>query len=455
MNAKLSAPAGCNAVDDSTAPLHSGSVHSSFRILQVTQSYYPFLERGGPAVKVRALARGLAQKGHAVTVLTSDLGIRKLPNPPGEIVLAAEGWRCTQDSVQTVYLASRGSYRSFTWNPGVFAFCANRLDRFDIAHIYGTYDLLGPIVARACRQKGIPYVVEPMGMFRPIVRNLTIKRLYRQLVGESVVRGAARLVATSLQEQAELIEEGIVPERITVRRNGVEAPPTFGASGTFRRAWKIPQDAFLVLFLGRIIGKKSPELLLEGFAAWRRCGAAKRSFLVFAGPFENAGYAKKLEEQVKRLGLGDSVVFAGPLYGPSKWSALVEADIFVLPSQNENFGNAAAEAVACGTPVIVTDQCGIAPLVAGRAGIVIPHQCQALVGALQELSDTRLRERMKLACSEVARGLGWEQPLAQTEALYAELLSAQRVGREEREPSASLRPEPAVCAEPGQPRVEK
>jgi UDP-glucose:(heptosyl)LPS alpha-1,3-glucosyltransferase len=97
-----------------------------------------------------------------------------------------------------------------------------------------------------------------------------------------------------------------------------------------------------------------------------------------------------------------------------------------LPSQNENFGNAAAEAVACGTPAIVTDRCGIAPLIQGRAGIVIPHECAALACALEQLSDASCREGMKARCAEVARGLSWDEPLAETEALYAELLNRHR-----------------------------
>ena len=131
---------------------------------------------------------------------------------------------------------------------------------------------------------------------------------------------------------------------------------------------------------------------------------------------------RKLEAQVRRLGLNSPVLFIGPLYDERKWSALTDADIFVLPSQNENFGNAAAEAVACGTPVVVTDRCGIAPLIEGRAGLVITHECEALVRALHQLSDAGLRESLKLGCAEVARGLSWEQPLAETEALYAEVL---------------------------------
>lgn len=393
------------------------------RILNVTQSYYPFLERGGPAVKVRALAQGLARRGHSVCVLTSDLGIANAANAMPAVSRTAQGWRFAGDGVETLYLSARGRYRSLTWNPAIFGFCRTRLSSFDIAHIYGTYDLLGPFVARACRQKGIPYVLEPMGMFRPIVRNFALKSLYRRFFGGSTVSGALRLVATSLQERAELIEEGISPEKITIRRNGIEVP-ALPERGGFRRTWKIPQNSFLVLFLGRIVGKKSPELLLAAFDRWRRAGQGRcDSVLVFAGPPESASDARRLKSWVQRLGLTGRVLFTGPLYEHAKWSAFVDADVFVLPSQNENFGNAAAEAVACGTPVIVTDRCGIAPLIEGRAGLVIPHECEALVRALHQLADSALRENLKLGCLDVARGLGWEQPLAETEALYVQLLS--------------------------------
>lgn len=393
------------------------------RVLKVTQSYFPFVERGGPAVKVRSLARGLAKKGHIVSVLTSDLGIEGLSNPAVAIVRTNKGWRYQEDGVDTRYLRGWGLYRSLTWNPATFEFCRKELASFDIVHIYGTYDLLGPIVAAGCRRKGIPYVLEPMGMFRPMVRNLALKRAYRCLFGESLARGAARLVATSVQEEKELIEEGIPPGKISVRRNGIESSQLSGASGGFRRQYGISEQTFLVLFLGRIVEKKSPELLIDAFARWRSdTDGAQDAALIFVGPFENPSYRRKLQAQVRRLGLNSPVRFIGPLYNDGKWSALADADIFVLPSQNENFGNAAAEAVACGTPVVVTDRCGIAPLIEGRAGLVIAHECEALVRALHQLSDAGLRESLKLGCVEVARGLSWEQPLAETEALYADVL---------------------------------
>lgn len=441
--------AACNV---SVACRNNGSP-GLFRVLMVTQSYYPFLERGGSAATVHALAHGLARRGHLVTVLTSDLGISGQPMPGTAIAKTTEGWRYDQDGVESVYLSSRGGYRSLTWNPGVFAFCAKRLSSFDIVHIYGTYDLLGPIVARACRRAGIPYLFEPMGMFRPIIRNVALKSIYRQLLGESVASGATRVVATSPQEQKELIDEGVAAEKITIRRNGIDLPASSTVSGAFRLQWKIPQDALLVLFLGRIVPKKSPELLLEAFAEWRRSSAvAPSAVLVFTGPSESASYVRRLEAKIKQFGLTESVLFTGAQYGDAKWSALGDADIFVLPSQNENFGNAAAEAIACGTPVVLTDRCGIAHLVEGRAGVVVPLNREALIGALDQLSDSQFRTRLKFGCKEVALGLGWEQPLDETEALYAQLLSdlsakrtdCPREAKHEPERSAQFEPERSV-----------
>src|ERR1700693_3716714 len=94
----------------------------------------------------------------------------------------------------------------------------------------------------------------------------------------------------------------------------------------------------------------------------------------------------------------------GPVYGDAKWAAYRDADVFVLPSQNENFGNTAAEAVACGTPVLVTDRCGIAPLIDQRAGLVVPHNRAALEAGLRRfLDDPTLSARLRAGCGEVAR----------------------------------------------------
>jgi len=127
-----------------------------------------------------------------------------------------------------------------------------------------------------------------------------------------------------------------------------------------------------------------------------------------------------------QLGVRSKVQFVGPVFGEAKWAAYRDADVFVLPSQNENFGNTAAEAVAAGTPVIVTEQCGIALRLADEAGLVVRHDRAALSRALERiLSEAELRARLAAGCAAVTSRLGWEEPVRDMEALYAALASQQ------------------------------
>lgn len=152
--------------------------------------------------------------------------------------------------------------------------------------------------------------------------------------------------------------------------------------------------------------------------------------LVLAGPDEG-GIKERLAEQAGQLGVRAKVQFAGPVFGELKWAAYRDADVFVLPSQNENFGNTAAEAVAAGTPVIVTEQCGIAPLLADEAGLVVRHDARALLEGLERiLSDSELRARLAAGCATVTSRLGWEEPVREMEALYTTLASRQAVSAE-------------------------
>jgi glycosyltransferase involved in cell wall biosynthesis len=374
-------------------------------------------------MKVHAMARGLVLRGHQVTVLTTDLGLRER----GEgLALSCSpwGWRSTTDDVETLYLRPRSIYRSLTWNPAVHSFSRDQVSSFDLVHIYGLYDLLAPPVARACRRLQIPYIIEPIGMFRPIVRSIALKRVYQRLFGNTLIRGARRIVATSVQEQNELVEGGVPAEKVVIRRNGIESPNCLPAQGRFRRQWRISEGAQIVLYLGRLVSKKSPDLLVEAFARYRQ-RSARPAVLVLAGPDEGDGYRRQLQARAKQLGLNDQVLFTGPLYDDAKWAAYRDADLFVLPSQNENFGNTAAEAVACGTPVLLTDRCGVAAIVAGRAGLVVPHDCGALTAGLEQLlNDSALQQRLRRGCLEVAGELGWAEPLDETEALYAALAGA-------------------------------
>src|SRR5271154_1660089 len=106
------------------------SAPDRMRILKAVQSYFPFQDRGGPVVKVRALAHGLAQRGHAVTVLTADLGISKLRESRFKVERCPWGWRSQEEGVEAIYLPTFGHYRALTINPRVIAFCRSSLTHF-------------------------------------------------------------------------------------------------------------------------------------------------------------------------------------------------------------------------------------------------------------------------------------------------------------------------------------
>ena len=172
------------------------------------------------------------------------------------------------------------------------------------------------------------------------------------------------------------------------------------------------------MFLGRLSQKKSPDLLLNAFAS---LAADASLHLAFVGPDE-AGMRGRLETSAGQLGLRLRVHFLGPLEGKAKWAAYRDADIFVLPSQNENFGNSAGEAVAAGTPVVITDQCGIAPLLANVAGIEVKHELEDLAAGIKGLIENQeLYQRLKQGCATATERLSWKVPLQEMEALYAKL----------------------------------
>ncbi|MGA8220805.1 MAG: glycosyltransferase [Candidatus Acidiferrales bacterium] len=392
------------------------------RVLKSVQSYFPFQDRGGPVVKVRALARGLAHRGHQVTVLTADLGFAKSNGFDIPVESCQWGWRSEEDGVEAIYLSTLGHYRALTLNPRVVGFCGASLRRFDLVHFYGLYDLLGPAVSYFCRRQGIPYVIEPMGMYRAIDRSFQLKRLWHASLGGAFWRNASRIIATSEMEQQELLDDGVPAEKLVMRFNGIESNhgTPHPARGSFRAKWGIPPGDPLLLFLGRLIPRKGADVLIEAFA--KACPDLGK--LVIAGPEGEPGYRAQLEKCAREAGIEARVLFTGPVYGEEKKTLLADADLFVLPSRYENFANAAAEAIACGVPVIVTEHCGIRSLVEGRAGLVIKPEKEPLAEAIHMLlNDKALYAQLSAGCRAVAGELSWDRLTEKMEGYYTEVLA--------------------------------
>ena len=139
---------------------------------------------------------------------------------------------------------------------------------------------------------------------------------------------------------------------------------------------------------------------------------------------QDYGYLTRLKKILRVFNIEDKVTFTGFLSGIAKFQAYVDSDVHVVSSVYESFSTTALEALACGTPVIVTDRCAIADLIAGQGGVVVPYDKEQLRHALlQVLRD----DKMRLQLGEKGRSLvrekfNWEKIAKQMEDVYGDIL---------------------------------
>ena len=376
------------------------------RILQVTSAYYPELQFGGPPRKIHRLSRGLAQREYKINVVTYDSNNR-----------AAGGCKSI-DAVHVQYIRWFGKNN---WQiPLDAGELIESIRSADLIHCYGLYNLLCPMAAFLAKRTGRPFVLEPLGMYVPRSGRERLKRLYHRVFTSWMCRHAAKVIATSSTERAEL-RTLVNDDRLALRRNGIDvnAFRNLPSGAAFRADLGIAEGENLILYIGRISPIKNLIPFVEAFHE----AGLKHSHLVLVGPMLEPDYADKLQARIHALELEDRVLLAGPLYGEEKLAALAAADLFVLPSLSESYGNAAGEAVAARVPVLLTNTCGIAEIIHGRAGLSVPLHKSALTDGLRTmLHDAGRRQELTNRRADVITELSWEKPLQQTEKLYQQIL---------------------------------
>lgn len=375
------------------------------RILHVVPTYLPATRYGGPIYSVHGLCRGLAQRGHAVEVYTTNVdGPGVSPVPLGNPVV--------MDGVAVSYFAT-GLGRRIYRSPDMAAALRVNLDRFDIVHLHSVFLWPTSAVAAAARRKGIPYVLSPRGMLVPeLVRRKSrlIKSAWIAALERRNIALAASVHATSEIERADMMRLGLVARRVDVIANGIDLPAETA----------LPRDHGrpTVVSLGRINWKKGLDRLIPAMA-W-----APDAELTIAGNDEEA-LTPALMSLAERAGVAQRTRFAGPVSGGDKWRLLAGADIFALASHSENFGIAVLEAMAVGLPVVVTPEVGLARTVADAgAGLVVDGEPEAFGRAIASLAaDPDLRRRMGEAGRKTARDrFSWAAIAQRMETLYRELV---------------------------------
>ncbi|MFY9821784.1 MAG: glycosyltransferase [Thermoanaerobaculia bacterium] len=324
-------------------------------------TYLPAWRHGGPILAVHGLCRALVERGHEVTVLTTDVhGDGRLEVPLGEPVRI--------DGVEVRYFPVRWPRRLYR-SPALGRAARSLMSGFDVLHLHSVFLWPTSAAARAAERAGVPYVVSPRGMLVPDLiarRGRWRKRAWMLLAERRTLARAAAVHATSTLEADEAARLGLPLPPVFVVPNGVEIPAEKEG---------VPREPFL-LFLGRVSWKKGLDRLIPALS---RCPGVE---LKVAGNDEE-GLRPELERLARDAGVAGQVSFLGPVAGEEKASLLKRAAVLVLPSRSENFGNAVLEAMAAGCPVTVTPEVGLAEAVRETgAGIVADGDPDRLGAAL-------------------------------------------------------------------------
>ena len=354
---------------------------NALKILQLVHTLDPSV--GGVASSVLALSRGMAQRGHKIDIVVLD-------DP------SATWIRGVGVNVHALGAGS-GSYR---YSGALMPWLREQGGDYDRVIVNGIWQYLSFAAWRRYGGSSVPYYVFPHGMLDPWFKNTfplkhLKKWLYWPWAEYRVLRDAAAVVFTSEEERL-LARQSfwLYRAREKVSPLGIEASAiSFNAKSQFLSRYPQLRNSRNFLFLGRLHPKKGCDLLLEAFARTR---SAEPTSLIFSGP-DQVGWEKELRNQASRLNLTDRVVFTGMLEGVMKAGAFAAADVFVLPSHQENFGIAVVEALADGVPVLISNRVNICrEIEADRAGYVQTDDIAGTTHVLQQWMETSSSDRDRM-----------------------------------------------------------
>lgn len=338
------------------------------KILHVISSLDP--NYGGPVSALSGFVRAQKQGGLVIDVAHSFVR--------GEDSTAIDTLRAAQVNVSSLGPA----VSPWRWHPAMNARIKKLVEQADIVHVHGVWEAIQFYALRAAVAQHKPFVFRPCGMLdawsfkqKRFKKTLYFRQMLARFFDE---KSAVHFTSAAEYAGSKLLIGMALP---FIEPLGVDPPILDSASKTafFRRFPELEQRPYLI-FLGRLVPKKGLDLLIKAAA---RLDLAPDWRLLLAGPVDRH-YQQDLESLAHELGILQRIVFSGALHDGEKYAALSGAQLFVLPSQQENFGVAVVEALGVGTPVVISKAVDIYPeIVAARLGTAVDLSVEQLTQAIK------------------------------------------------------------------------
>ena len=355
------------------------------KILHVAHFFYPCLSAGGVVNASYQIASKQAEDNE-VKVITSDSCKERLKFPKGRYDVDVNGikvdyFRNLSNRFKLATMLDTPLYAPFR--------IKNCIRDYDIVHIHEHRQTLAILAAHYARKNNIPYIVQAHGSVLPFFQKEGLKNLFDKAFGFRILHNASCVFALTEVEKEQYMKMGVEEERIEIVPLGInlEEYENLPEHGQFRSRFNVCADDKLILFVGRLHEIKGLDLLMDSFNDFIKnegnddeCSSIK---LAIVGPDD--GYLSHLEEKVGEYSLEENVIVTGPLYNDEKRQALVDCDLFVMPSKYESFTTSGLEAMACGKPLVLTKNNHIHDWVDGNVGIACDDNNDSLRKALEKM----------------------------------------------------------------------
>ncbi len=358
------------------------------KILHVAHFFYPCLSAGG-VVNASYQIASKQSEDNDVKVISSDSCKERLRFPNGRYDVDVDGIKV--DYFRN--LSNGFKLKTMLDTPLAAPFkIRNDIKGYDIIHIHEHRQTLAIFASYFARKNNIPYVVQAHGSVLPFFQKEGLKNIFDKVFGFKILHNASCVFALTEVEKEQYLKMGVDEDKIEIVPLGInldeyENLPDYGK---FRSKFNIGENDKLILFVGRIHEIKGLGLLIDSFNDLINQHNENHSLedigsssikLAIVGPDD--GYLVKLEDKIKEYSLEDNVIITGPLYKEEKQEALVDCDLFVMPSKYESFTTSGLEAMACSKPLVLTKNNHIHDWVDGNVGLACDDNKDSLREAIE------------------------------------------------------------------------
>ena len=383
------------------------------KILHIIPSVAPV--RGGPSVAVIAMVKSLRHIGiDAEVVATNDNGNTLLEVPLNNL----HEYQSVPVRFFARFSPNLHSMREFAFSTSLTAWLWQHLQDYDLIHVHAIFSYPSTIAMAIARIQNVPYIIRPLGQLCEwsLQQSRRKKEIYLTLIEKTNLKAAKALHLTSTQEQKELellnwnLPNFILPHGLVLPN------PIADARQQLHQILNIPLETPIILFLSRLHPKKGLDYLIPALAQL----ADQKFAFVLAGN-GSPEYEAELDRLIQENNLGDRTYKLGFVSGEKKHICLQGADLYALTSHSENFGVAVLEALASGTPALVTTGVALSDLVKEQdLGWVVDLEIGAIVSSVQEFLDNpdMAKQKGDRAAQYVAASYSWEKIALNLKSIY-------------------------------------